>query len=288
METAESLRRQLEVAEGLHSVVTTMKALAAVEMREYERAVQALVESVRVIQFGFQILFRHDQALVPADEPPGNAATIVVVFGSDQGLCGPLNRSIVRYALAQVGSAQIMAVGLRVARELEMVERPPAATFGSPSSLSGVGDSVDALLVALDEMRRDHPAARVVLVHHRPRGRLGYEPRVSTVVPLDTRLLQAISRRPWPTRQIPSFAGDARLLLQALTRQAVSYSFHRAFTEARASEHAGRLIAMQNAEQSIADRVEELSLGLRRVRQATVTAELLDVVAGFEAVQGPR
>jgi F-type H+-transporting ATPase subunit gamma len=284
MQTSESLRRQIDVARELSSVVTTMKSLAALELREHEQAVSALGESVRVLRLGFQAVFRGHPDLVPADDMPERIA-VAIVFGSDQGLCGPLNRTIVRYALAEIGEADIIAVGLRAARELEMAHRTPVRVFGVPGSLGVVGESVDALIVAIDELRLRNEGGRTVLIHHRPRGRQGYEPRVDTVSPLDRRLLAAIARRPWPTRCLPTSIGDPTLLLQSLTRRAVSYALHRAFTEARASEHTGRLIAMQNAEQSITERGDELSRALHRLRQATITAELLDVVAGFEAVR---
>ncbi|HSJ29119.1 MAG TPA: F0F1 ATP synthase subunit gamma [Acidimicrobiia bacterium] len=279
------MRRQLDVARELSSVVTTMKSLAAVELREHEQAVSALAESVRVLQSGFQAVFHRYPDLVPVDEMP-DRTEIAIVFGTDQGLCGPLNRIIVRRALAEIGDADVMAVGLRAARELEVAGRAPIRMFGLPGTLGAVGESVKALVFAVDERRVRHSGGRVVLIHHRPRGRQGYEPRVVTVSPLDRGLLAAIARRPWPTRCLPTSMGDPRVLLQSLTRQAVSYSLHRAFTEARASEHAGRLIAMQNAEQSITEREEELARELHRLRQATITAELLDVVAGFEAVAG--
>lgn len=287
MQTSESLRRQLDVARELESVVTTMKSLAAVELREHEQAVNALAESVRVLQLGFQALFHSHPELVPHERMP-TRTDFAIVFGTDQGLCGPLNRTIVRHAIEVIGEADVIAIGLRVARELELAGRRPLRTFELPGSLGVVGESVRSLLLGLDELRDPANDGRVVLVHHRPRGRMGYEPRVVTVSPLDRRLLTAIARRPWPTRCLPTGSGDPTVLLASLTRQAVAYSLHRAYTEARASEHAGRLIAMQNAEESISERGEQLSQALHRMRQATITAELLDVVGGFEAVEGGR
>ena len=60
METAESLRRTIAVTEELQSVVKTMKALAGVNIRQYERAAHAVAEYNRTVEMGLQI------ALAPA------------------------------------------------------------------------------------------------------------------------------------------------------------------------------------------------------------------------------
>ena len=56
--------------------------------------------------------------------------------------------------------------------------------------------------------------------------------------------------------------------------------------EALASEHATRLAAMQSAERNIEERREDLTAAYRRKRQEKITRELMDVVAGYEAVGG--
>jgi F-type H+-transporting ATPase subunit gamma len=60
----------------------------------------------------------------------------------------------------------------------------------------------------------------------------------------------------------------------------------RAAAESLASEHASRLAALQAAERSIAERLDELGGEFRRRRQAAITDELLDVVTGYEVIRG--
>jgi len=59
---------------------------------------------------------------------------------------------------------------------------------------------------------------------------------------------------------------------------------YRALAEAMASEHASRLAAMQASERNIEERRDDLLQLYRQRRQETITRELLDVVAGYEAV----
>ena len=76
-----------------------MKSLAAVNIRQYERAVEALEEYRKIIDMGWQILFRSGG--VPPWSVTGNTA-VCMVMGSDQGMCGQFNEAIISHAMAEV------------------------------------------------------------------------------------------------------------------------------------------------------------------------------------------
>jgi F-type H+-transporting ATPase subunit gamma len=79
---------------------------------------------------------------------------------------------------------------------------------------------------------------------------------------------------------------DREELLSRLIRQYFFVSIFRACAESQASEHASRLTSMQSAERNLDERLQEVTMIFRRARQNTITSELLDVVAGFEAIAG--
>ena len=126
METTEGLRNQIRTAEDLQSFVKTMKGLAAVSIRQYQRAVESLEEYSRTVELGFRALLRGHPEILTQPGSPSCRACAAVVFGSDQGMCGPLNREIAAHAvdsLAQLGADRtlVAAVGARVKMELEGV-----------------------------------------------------------------------------------------------------------------------------------------------------------------------
>ena len=77
---------------------------------------------------------------------------------------------------------------------------------------------------------------------------------------------------------------DTEALFAALVRQHLFMGLFHTGAESAASEHATRLAAMQAAERNIEDHLTEMNTAFRRLRQASITEELLDVVAGFEAL----
>ena len=74
-------------------------------------------------------------------------------------------------------------------------------------------------------------------------------------------------------------------MLRALTRALLAVDLHRALAETAVAVHGSRLAAMQAAERAIDERIEDLQRAHHRVRQAQITEELHDVVAGFETIE---
>ena len=95
-ETTESLRRKIESAGDLQSVVRTMKALAASSIGQYESSVRALADYYRTVELGLSACFRESgptssMAKGTKTDPDAVGA---VVFGSDQGLVGQFNEIV--------------------------------------------------------------------------------------------------------------------------------------------------------------------------------------------------
>ena len=74
-------------------------------------------------------------------------------------------------------------------------------------------------------------------------------------------------------------------LLSFLMRQYLFVGFFRAVAESLASENSARIVAMQGAERNIEERLTELTARYHQHRQMNITSELLEVVAGFEALE---
>ena len=108
------------------------------------------------------------------------------------------------------------------------------------------------------------------------------------LLPVDLERFRTMTERPWPSHVLPTFSMAREKLFSALLRQYFFISIFRACVQSLASEHASRLASMQAAERNIEERLRELDAQFRQRRQDAITAELLDVVAGFEALTRSR
>ncbi len=292
METAESLRRSLAVTEELQSVVKTMKALAGVNIRAYERAAHAVAEYNRTIEMGLQIALQRIPAYALPPKHPTGVKLGAIVFGSDQGMCGQLNDQVVSHAsrallkLAVKRESQaLLAVGIRAAGQLESLGRKLEGSVQVPSSTSGITAAVEEVLRKIEEWHFERGIEFVVLFYARPISGAWYRVRGVRLLPADREWINGLKARRWPSKVLPEFSMDETQLFRALIREYMFVSLFRAFAESLASENASRLASMQVAEHNIDDRLRALTTESRQFRQTSITDELLDIISSFEALR---
>lgn len=288
MLTLESLRRQIDTATDLSSVVTTMKTLAAVSIHQYERAVEALADYSRAIEMGFQITLRLEPPHVDSGGTKGKTAAIV--FGSDQGMCGQFNEEIVSFVDTRAREDEpappwlVLAVGVRAEGRLLDAGWAIDHRYDVPTSISDVTSLVQEILPHIERLRADADLSRVLVYYNKRTSASSFEPRELQLLPIDPTLSRRWREERWESRSLPAFVTERRRLLSLLVRHYLFVSLFRACAESLASENASRIAAMQAAEKNIEERLDELRLSFNQTRQTAITEELLDVVTGFEAL----
>lgn len=289
MEAAEEIKDRIRSVRDLQALVKTMKALSAASIRQYEIAAEALNDYYATIELGLSVVLK-DLSLLPAETERAGAGVGAVVFGSDHGLCGRFNDDIATFALAHLPAGEarrVVAVGARTAALLEQSGQPVDGDFLVPASAARITATVQQLLLKLEAWRSEADVTRVYLFYNRYHNGGAYTPTAWPLLPLDIPRLRQLAALPWRSRSLPTFTMDRKTLFQALLRQYLFVSVARAAAESLASEHGARLAAMQSAQKNLDDRLDRLAADFRRVRQDTITEELLDVVAGFEALAEP-
>lgn len=288
MDTLEQLSRRLAAFDDLSGIVRTMKALAAVSIRQFEEAARSLAVYYRTVELGLHAVLRAMPP--PAARPPPTAVT-AVVFGSDHGLCGRFNEEMADYARARLAEAaagsapRVVAVGARVAVLLEPEGLAPEATLRAPASAARITATVREILFKLDAWQAEMGGQRFYLLHNRAVSGGRFHPTGVQLLPVNLHRFHRLEERRWPSRSLPMYTMDRERLFASLLRQYFFVSIFRACAESLAAENAARLTAMQAAEKGLADRHEELIGEFRRRRQDAITTELLDVVAGYEALR---
>jgi F-type H+-transporting ATPase subunit gamma len=286
MATLQALRRQVRGAEDLQAVVSAMKSISAVRIRQFRGAVTALERYAETLELGLQIALRERPgASFPRPDP--SAPRVAVVFGADQGLAGQFNANIVELArpsLREGSSVHVLAVGGRVSGQLEAEDFPVDEAVSAPGSVDGIIRVVQTLLVRIVSLREAGQAGQVTLFYNAFTGGASYEPRRTELLPLDPAWLDALRDRPWAGPSLPTFYTPWPELLTRLVREYLFIALYRACATSMASENASRLAAMEAAETRIDERLDDLRQRLNQARQGAITEELLDVVSGFEAL----
>ncbi len=292
MPTLESLKRRLNSAQQLQSVVKTMKSIAAAGVRQFEQGAEAVTEYRQTVEKGLQVIVLNRRPQFRPARVSAMQPHFVFVFGSSQGMCGQFNEDIVSFAarnfnerLRGTEEIRIVAVGDRVIPALTDELTAPIEESTMPSSVRGITYGVQMILSILDRYITSDRSVRVTLYHNRKRSGASYRPRQSTLIPLDEQWLADISSRDWPSRSIPAFRMAYEPLLAGLIRQYLFVTLYQAFAESLAAENASRLAAMQAAESHIEKHLEDLESVHNHLRQDSITSELLDIASGYEALE---
>ena len=293
MELPERLQQRIKSIGDLDDIVGTMKALSAASIHQYEKAVASLADYWHTVELGLHIVMRDSEEQAVQPHPP-NGRLAAVVFGSDHGLCGRFNEEIAEYTLEHIKTIptdfkpKILCVGMRAADKLEMAGQPVDEVFNLPGAANQIGITIQDILVHIDRWRKEDVLEHLYLFHNRPSSRATYRPTRFHLLPLHLSHFQHLEEKTWLGSSLPTYTMDRDTLLSLLLHQYFFISLFRACAESQSAEHGSRLTAMQAAEKNLDENREDLIGQYRRVRQEMITTELLDVVAGLEAVSNEK
>ena len=266
-----------------------MKSLAAVNIRQFERAVESLEQYRAVVDMGWSVFLRMGR---PTLSPSLNHGDVCLVVGSDQGMCGQFNESLWPFLQEQVKERTVQgrnwdywSLGEKVHGMLEDAGVPNPVHFPAPGSLNAVTERVQEAIGKVEEWRSAKKLETLYLCHHVLGEQGGYVPVFQRVLPLDASWAKDYGGAPWPNRCLPMLGSNRETMFAHLFRQYLFISFYRAFAQSLAGENAARLMAMQAAEKNILELQDDLQALFREQRQAAITSELLDIISGFEALK---
>ncbi|MFW6213261.1 MAG: FoF1 ATP synthase subunit gamma [Spirochaetota bacterium] len=288
MATKRKLERRIASTEDMQSIVSTMKSLAAVNVRVFGRARDAIESYSETVERGLQVLFAAEPSARISEAKRGPDERIgLFVFGAVQGMSAQFTDHIAHHAAEVaghlVGEIEVVAVGPRVGSRLIDLDMDISAQVEMRGSLDELPRVVDDCIVQVDRLRAAG-TSRILLVFNRAE-QPSYQPHDEVLLPLDAGWLERVQQRTWPSRQIPATVTSTSRLAPALVRQYIFASFYRAAAESLTGENAVRLSSMQSAESNIDERLGELNSLYNRQRQQEITSELLDIVGGYTALE---
>lgn len=288
-QSLEALSRRTGTLTSIRGIVHTMKTMSAINAVPYEHAARSVESYHQTVLSGLRaFVAKTGPIAMPAAVL---AEQILVVFGSDHGLCGNYNEVLASRAKAEASKVEsgnrVLCVGSRMNGALCDQGLSPETTFLPPASADGIGRLASDIVTRLDEIAGGdvHNLIAVTLAFTRRAGRGQREPVVSSLLPLAPSLLSDPGKLGWQSRSLPSYTMRATPLLSALLRNHIFASVFHASAEAMVTENAARLALMQQAEQAVDERIDEVGGQFRLVRQDEITNELMDIIIGFEALK---
>ncbi len=280
MPNKRQLEKQIGTIEGLRDIIHSMRSLAATYLSRAEERLEGVRAYADTAGRAIEDCLRGSDIATPDELTRGTA---IIGFFSEQGLCGRFNEVLAEAAAeraAEVQSPHFIAVGRRGPGLLRMMNLDLLAELPSTTSPSGIDAVIHDIARTAMQLHRKNAFAELYLLyaHYLSPGRI--RPTFERVLPIDL----SQYRREGTEAARPTLGLSRITLLMELVDEHAFVSLYRAMIESLASENGMRLQSMEAAKSNIDDTLSDLQMRARRERQNEITDELLDIVAGAEAL----
>lgn len=274
MDQLPRLNARLATLSDLRDIVRAMRVMAAGSTRAGEAALPAVRRYGDTIDAavadGLALVGRLGQS-----QPAERGVRLLVIIGTEHGFVGNLNARLLQETLKSAAGRKVVVVGRR------------AASLGADMGHSVAGvipmtTHVQTIpLLARRITGEIADAEEVRVAYCRRQGDGGLAVVEDQIVPV-----RRAAKPPSPNPPLHHL--EPMALLRAFAQEYLMAEIARALTEAFVGENATRLRVLSAADRNIGDKMEELQQQARQLRQETITAELLDIVIGAEAVAKGR
>ena len=297
MASTRDLKKRIVTVKNTQQTTRAMKLVYAAKLRRAQEAITAQRPYAKQISRLIKVLAKDANAVekadllrilpVSADQKPN---VLVVGISSDRGLCGSFNSNIIKATQRWIASnkanyskIEVVTVGRRISEIFKSKSTKDYTLirheeFGSKIQIGRAKSLSEYLVEAFVSGRVDE----VVVVYNEFKNAISQKIVSETLLPVlsaEVAVGDVESASPGDYLLKP----DAATLLEALLEKHFVAQTYRMLLESQASEHGARMSAMENATKNAGEMIKKLTLQYNKQRQAGITKELLEIIAGSES-----
>jgi F-type H+-transporting ATPase subunit gamma len=288
MAVGKEIRNKIKSVENTKKITKAMEMVAASKMRKAQDrmlAARPYAEKVRNITAN---LAKANPEYVHPFMIAGNGAKKVgvIVVSTDKGLCGGLNTNVLRAVTnklreldGQGVKADVVSIGNKATGFFNRIGANVVAQVVGMGDTPHMEKLIGPVKVLLDAYTAGELSA-VYLCYTRFINTMKQEPQVQQLLPLGADEFAGETTHSWEYIYEP----DAKLVIDELMTRYVEALVYQAVAENMASEQSARMVAMKAATDNAGNVIKELKLVYNKTRQAAITTELSEIVAGAAAV----
>jgi F-type H+-transporting ATPase subunit gamma len=315
MANLKAIRDRIQSVKNTRKITEAMRLVAAAKVRRAQEQVLAtrpFADRLAQVLYGLQTRLKFEDADLPLLKKRDVQTVGILVISGDRGLCGGYNGNVIKRAEQRIKELKaegldytLVLVGRKAIQYFQRREQPISATFSNLEQVPTAGEAsqiADELL----SLFLSETVDRVELIYTKFVSLVSSRPVVQTLLPLDPQGLEVqddeifrlttrggefeVQREKMPATAMASlpqdmiFEQDPVQILDALLPLYLNNQLLRALQESAASELAARMTAMNNASDNASTLISTLTLSYNKARQAAITQEIMEVVAGAEAL----
>lgn len=286
MATLRDIRSRIVGVEKTQKIVSAMKMVAAAKLARAQSAIRAArpyADKLREVLASVAAGADADAHPLLAGRDPVRKLDLVL-FTSDRGLCGAFNANMIKQAVARIAerepqteSISLIPIGRKGAEHFAKIGfSVPRQWIDISRATPEVGSEIARYLMGRFV---EGEADETILVYGEFQSALRQVPTEVVLLPVKPEASEIET-----TSGTHEIEPNSEELLGKLVPGAVEFGVFRSFLESDASEHGARMTAMDSATSNTEDLIRTLKLDYNKERQAAITAEILEIVSGAEAL----
>jgi len=295
--STQDLKRRVRSITNTRKLTRAMELVASARLRRSQQRIEAMRPYAdRMLELMAGVSQAAGAVRLPLLERRENVQRVAIVpITGDRGLAGAFNAQVLRRSIALMREVQqagqevvFFSSGKKAASTLRFRRLEIGNAWTGFSDRPEYSDA-QAIAHALAEAYTNGDVDRVVIVYNAFVSALVQKVTVLDVLPIPQDLLEhAEEAEQDVTGGTPDFIyePEPEEILARLLPVYVETQLYRALLESAASEQGARMTAMRNASKAAGELIDDLTLAMNRARQAEITQEILEVVAGADALSG--
>lgn len=295
MPSTRDIRRRIKSVKGTAQITKAMQMVASSKM---QKAQQAAINGRPFAKLGHTIMKHAAAGAGDFTHPLLEAREIrkrgVILVSTDKGLCGPLNTNLFREAAKYDPATTVfVAVGKKAAQFLARTKRKLVAEFTYHDTPTY--SECQAIAHAARKMFEEAEVDEVHVLFTRFINTISQRPEARVLVPMGNlrETVQAMAAAaPGQKEEEKDHGGALEYLFEPSPAEVMDvmliylldFQISQVLLEAKASEHSARMVAMKNATDNAKQLVKDLTLEYNKMRQASITKELLEITSATAAL----
>ena len=291
MASTREIRRRIKSVKNTAQITKAMQMVAASKMRRAQQtALAGRPYATLMNQMLGEVTANSGEFNHPLIEKRTEGKTVLVVVSTDKGLCGGLNTNLLREASkSDVDTTIFVSVGRKASQFVARTKRELSAEF----TYKDIPAFADARAVSkyLQDLYLEGEVKQIDVLFTNFVSTLVQHPERRTFLPVGeiTGIEAGIEGEKSETKLEQSalefqFEPDAGDVLGNLLPHYLNYQVYQFLLESKASEHSARMVAMKSATDNAEGMIKDLTLEFNKIRQASITNELLEITSASLAV----
>lgn len=274
----QTIKRRMKSVRSTERITNAMKLVSAAKLKQASNQYEHIQKNISRITKLFQEVLEREQDATGGTQEQNEGQSLYVVFTGSKGLCGNFNASVIKM-LEQTAEEErekhlFLPLGNK-GKEYCFRERLPMLDVDGIYSDTMTYEEIQDLSKELLFSYQEGKIAEIKFIHASYLNSVSYDVRIKQILPLQVKDAEE-------SGFLMEYEKDRQTFFSGILEEYIALCIFSVLSESALCEHSARRIAMKNASDNAKELLTELSVNYNRARQAAITNEIIEIIAGAE------